>query len=229
MSRDGDSDMTFDERMSAAVDNELSARECRELLDELESDAEKRDAWVRHHRIAASLRGESLAPTIESSWEQLYAKAQSDEPKRSQPVSLISFESLRNLSWFNWVGGAALAASVLLGVSLFVVVLQPGFEDKGQYALEPEYPIPTIADITPRDATSSQRPVPQFVSTPQNQRPQFSNTKAIKEDDFQLASGLEESTDEDEVVEASQRRVPVQAPRSNPNRQDLVRWASDRK
>lgn len=217
----------LNELMSAVIDDEASPAECKRVFDALENDPELCQQWERLNAQRAKLSGLTLAPQTEQSWRQIYLSAQTAKPKRAGTI--IRFNSLRNVSLTQWVGSTALAASVLLVASLFVVTVQPGFGDKGQYALEADYATPTIADFTPRDATSSARRVQQVSTAPANPRPQFAVADKAADPDIQMASGIDENEEERLIEEAVHRRVPVHSPRPNNVRPKLVRWASDRR
>ena len=187
----GETGMTVDERVSAAIDNELSADDCRNLIEELGSQPEMQHAWERFHTIDAMLRGEDVDTRNRLPWDRIHANFASAQPAIS--------------------GGAALAASVVLGVSLFVALQQPGGSMQGQYAVENEPTIPTATDSNPPDALATKQVEAQNQILTDDQRP-----------DVQLASDSEMR--QTPIIQPS-NRSPIQ--QNKPNR-ELVRFVSDK-
>ena len=207
----GETGMTVDERVSAAIDNELSADDCRNLIEELGSQPEIQHAWERFHTIDAMLRGEDVDTRNRLPWDRIHANFASAQPAISGGVAkIIDFASLRQQFAAKWVGGAALAASVVLGVSLFVALQQPGISMQGQYATENEPLTQTLSDSTPPDALITKQIEEEEQVLTETQNP-----------DFQLASDTEPR--QSPVIRPSNRSP---APQNRPNR-ELVRFVSE--
>ena len=208
----GETGMTVDERVSAAIDNELSADDCRNLIEELGSQPEMQHAWERFHTIDAMLRGEDVDTRNRLPWDRIHANFASAQPAISGGVAkIIDFASLKQQFVAKWVGGAALAASVVLGVSLFVALQQPGSSMQGQYAVENEPTVPTATDSNPPDALATKQVKAQDQILTDDQRP-----------DVQLASDSEMR--HTPIIQPS-NRSPIQ--QNKPNR-ELVRFVSDK-
>ena len=227
MNKESNQDMTFDERMSASLDNQASGSEIREVLDSVEENQEMEAAWERHNTINALLRGEQLSTRRAPRFEHIRADLPALENEVKSDLKSRFADFLRSTSTIGWTGGVAMAMSVLLVVSLFVVVVDNGvFESQNQLASEPQIRLPNMADITPADALGSS-PSSNFEQVAAKGSegdvavPASADTETLLASDDETILPTEDS--------ATARRVPVTQPQTKSSRNDLVRFASDRK
>ena len=210
--RSSNSDMNVNERLSAAIDNELSADECNELLDEFGVAPELRQAWERHHVVNALLRGEHVGSSNSTSWDAIRANLGRSRQRSSGISTIIDFLSLREQHLVKWVGGAALAASVVLGVSLFVATQQPGNAMQAQFAVESAHPIPPMSQMYTPEPIFTNEPDPQDDTLPVHQNP-----------DVFLASDKDS-----DLASPTNQRQNRGVPPTNPPQREFVRLVSDK-
>ena len=95
---------SFDERISALVDDELSSFESRRLVDELVADSALKRRWGRYHLIGDVLR------------DEVYLKADDDFAagvmERIKDEAVPSLPLINTNAWLKPVAGVAIAASV---------------------------------------------------------------------------------------------------------------------
>ncbi len=115
----------LDQDLSAAIDNELSADDFPELIEHLGQEPEMQRKWERHHTINALLRGEQVGTKNRLPWERIHASFEVKKPQRAAAGIVIDFASFRERHLPKVVGGMAMAASVVLAVSLFVTMQSP--------------------------------------------------------------------------------------------------------
>lgn len=120
-----ESDELLNQDLSAAIDNELSLEDCDEFLEHLAEKPEMQKAWERHHTINALLRGEQIATKNHLPWENIHASFETNLARPSRGGVIVDFASFKERHLPKVVGGMALAASVVLGVSLFVTMQSP--------------------------------------------------------------------------------------------------------
>lgn len=120
-----ESDELLNQDLSAAIDNELNADDAYEFIEHLGQEPEMQRAWERHHTINALLRGEQVAVKRHLPWEHIHASFEAKKKRRPRAAAIISLDSLRERYVVKLVGGMALAASVVLGVSLFIAIQDP--------------------------------------------------------------------------------------------------------
>ena len=120
-----ESDEFLNQDLSAAIDNELNADDTNEFIEHLAQEPEMQRAWERHHTINALLRGEQVATKNHVPWEHIHASFENKRNQRTSAAAIISLDSLRERYLVKVVGGMALAASVVLGVSLFIAIQDP--------------------------------------------------------------------------------------------------------
>ena len=204
----------MDERLSAAIDNELTAQECGEVIDELADSPKLQNLWERQHNVNALLRGEQLASTNAVAWDQIHAELTAQQPARKSLAAIIDFSTFRHRYLVKTIGGAALAASVLLGASMFVVMQQTGSSVQ----------MPPLANET----TGHDHPIPPLVAPmPVQSLPPVEQNAPVL------------STPQPEVFlvsdqESRQTQKPTQPPRNRgaipatQSNRDLVRLVSDK-
>ena len=115
----------LDQHLSAAIDNELNADECNEFLEQLAEKPDMQKAWERHHTINALLRGEQITAENDLPWERIHASFSVESAQTMKAGVIIDFAQFRERYLPKVVGGMALAASVVLGVSLFIAMQSP--------------------------------------------------------------------------------------------------------
>ena len=120
-----ESDEFLNQDLSAAIDNELNANDCNELIERLGQRPELQRAWERHHTINAILRGEHIAAKNHVPWEHIQQRFDAKRAPRSTAGVIVDFDSFKERYLVKVIGGMALAASVVLGVSLFIAVQNP--------------------------------------------------------------------------------------------------------
>lgn len=120
-----ESDEFLNQDLSAAIDNELNADDTNELIEHLGRKPELQRAWERHHTINALLRGEDIAARNHLPWEHIHANFEAKKAQTTKAGVVIDFAGFRERYLVKVVGGMALAASVVLGVSLFIAVQSP--------------------------------------------------------------------------------------------------------
>ena len=212
----------FDERLSAAIDNEATPAEFDTLFEEILSDPEKQEAWEQHHLVNAVL-SQSIAPEPRLrdavDWDRALSDLIEKEQAKSHGIDwrAIWLQVQDSFSWI-WVGGAAFAMSVLLAASLFLTV-QPDLTGgmSGQLADEStsstpsnsQSDLPLLADTAEGSLTEEMR-VESTDRNSQQPEPVLVGTKA------QPASS--------QGVDNRSRSMP---PQVKPPNRDLVRLVSD--
>ena len=114
-----------DQDLSAASDNELSADDFPELIEHLSQEPELQRTWERHHTINALLRGEQIGAKNQLPWERIHASFDVKKPQRANAGIVIDFAHFKERHLPKVIGGMAMAASVVLAVSLFVTMQNP--------------------------------------------------------------------------------------------------------
>ena len=115
----------IDQDLSAAIDNELNADDFHELIEHIGQEPEMQRKWERHHTINALLRGEQIGAKNQLPWERIHASFDTRRPQRSAAGVVIDFATFRERYLPKVVGGMAMAASVVLAVSLFITMQSP--------------------------------------------------------------------------------------------------------
>ncbi len=203
--------MQMDERLSAAIDNELTAEDCHELVDELAQQPALQRAWERQHAVNALLRGEQIGTSNAVSWDRLQDafQSRSSSPRiKGKKARIVDFKYFCTQHAAKWAGGTALAASVLLGVSLLSTLYRPSFGTQVPFASE---------------ATPSSPPMSQFATANQIPRSHVQTTDLT----------TNSQTNEYLAAEQKKREIPSNQPNSRtlPSNQpphDLVRLVSDK-
>ena len=210
-----ESEDLLDQNLSAAIDNELNADECHELLEHLAEKPDMQKAWERHHTINAMLRGEEIAAKNNLPWERIHATFDVKSTQSMRAGIVIDFANFRERYLPKVVGGMALAASVVLGVSLFIAMQSP------------------VQNLQVPLATES--------AQPGDPATQFAATNPDEPDQSTIRESRLPETNQSDVYLVSDREVrqsPI--PSSEPQRQsrayptdqptpnnDLVRFVSD--
>lgn len=209
----------LDERLSAAIDNELSTEECNEVLDELTDTPELQRVWERHHAVNALLRGEEAGISNTVEWDRLHTDIAEQRPERRSFAEIIDFSTLRERYLVKTIGGTALAASVLLGVSMVFVMQQSGPSMQAQpLASESTYPANyTIPPIPTPDPIQSRPPIDQDFPTQERPQPEVF-----------LASDEEVRDERAARLQRDSQRSRGMPPTTNQPNRDLVHLASDK-
>ncbi|MCY4096519.1 MAG: sigma-E factor negative regulatory protein [Gammaproteobacteria bacterium] len=130
----------LDQDLSAAIDNELSADDFPELIEHLGQEPEMQRKWERHHTINALLRGEQIGVKNQLPWERIHANFDVTKPQHTTTGIVIDFASFRERHLPKVVGGMAMAASVVLAVSLFITMQSPVQNIQAPLAAESSQP-----------------------------------------------------------------------------------------
>ena len=210
-----ESDEFLNQDLSAAIDNELNADDTNELIEHLGQEPDLQRAWERHHTINALLRGEQIATKNRLPWERIHASFEGNKSQSGKAGVIVDFGSFRERYLVKVVGGMALAASVVLGVSLFIAVQSP------VQNLE----VPLAADdgqssesngtfMVSKDDQSSRRILPE------------SRLPAANQSDVYLASDreLRQSPIPSSELQRQSRAFPADQPKPN---NDLIHLVSD--
>ena len=206
----------IDQHVSAAIDNELPEDECDDLVDHLAQSPALQKAWERHHAINALLRGEHIAAMNHQSWDRIHATfAEKELPTRKSAV-VLDFASIRDRYLVKVVGGMALAASVVLAVSLFITMQGP--------ASNMSVPLASEGSAPGSSTTPLATPVRQ--SDPQTPRETLQQTPADQSDAY-FVSNREYPQSPVPTTTPNPRNGQYPANQTNPNR-DLVRLVSDK-
>lgn len=210
-----ESEDLLDQNLSAAIDNELNADECHELLEHLAEKPGMQKAWERHHTINALLRGEEIAAKNDLPWERIHASFDAKKVQSMNAGVVIDFANFRERYLPKVVGGMALAASVVMGVSLFIAM---------------QSPVQNLHVPLATESSQPSEPATQFAAT----NPDEPDQSTVRE------SRLPEANQSDVflVSDRETRQSPI--PSSEPQRQsrayptdqptpnnDLVRFVSD--
>lgn len=206
----------MDERLSAALDNELPAEECQEIVDELFSTPEMQRIWERQHTISALLRKEPVNKLTSVNWHGHYASYADQASNDRPPAKLFKFDVLKEQFTVKIIGGMALAASLVLAVSMVVVIndpmtpsMQTNLVDTTQPTQLPTQLVDTKPTITPSNNVNNVPNLRQNSSTP----------------DVYFVS--DQANGQRVNPEARTDRNPVPRPTESPNR-DLVRLVTDK-
>lgn len=209
------SDEVLNQHLSAAIDNELNEDDCYELLERLAEKPDMQKAWERHHTINALLRGEQIAKKNHLPWESIHASFDSNVAQASKAGVIVDFASFKERYLPKVVGGMALAASVVLGVSLFVTMQSPLQNLQIPLAVE---------DTQPNDSTT------QFATTNRDEGSlstlRESRLPAANQSDVYLVSDeeLRQSPLPSSEPQRQSRAYPTDQPTSS---NDLVRFVSE--
>ena len=206
----------MEERLSAAIDNELTSSDCQELVDELFKTPEMQRAWERQHTVNALLRGEEIEAVKSINWQQLHGQYASMELPRKAKAQIFDIKVLRDQFSIKVMGGMALAASLVLAVSMVLVINQ-----------SPATSIqPGIADTMPSSQLSPQLVRSNSAASPTNNVTNLPNTRTNNpQPEFLLASDQElaPAVENESRSERSRAALPAE-----PAKRDLVRLVSDK-
>jgi len=156
------------EALSGLVDGELDARQARELIAALCSDAPLRARWTAYHAVSDALRSSEVAATHSASFCERVWSAIEQEPAILAPRNLQRRSPLRRFL----APGLAVAASV--AVIGFVAVPLMRAEDPATTpaALIAQPAAPTTTAAAPQAATpSAEADARRTVATAQRARP----------------------------------------------------------
>ena len=211
-----DSDEFLDQHLSAAIDNELNADDCDELLEHLAEKPDMQQAWERHHTINALLRGEQIAAKNHLPWENIHARFSAENASSTRAGVVIDLALFKERYLAKVVGGMALAASVVLGVSLFVAMQNP----------VQNLQVPLAAEDSGASESTSQlaasEPAP---SNPSTAQPSRLPTTTDQPDVYLASDGeVRQSPLPSSEPERQSRAYPTDQPAPS---NDLVRFASD--
>ena len=210
-----ESDEFLNQDLSAAIDNELNADDTEELIEHLGRKPEMQRAWERHHTINALLRGEHIAAKNHLPWEHIHASFESRKAQRAKAGVIVDFGSFRERYLVKVVGGMALAASVVLGVSLFIAVQSPVQNLQVPLAAEDSRPNePTRAFMVSKDDQS-----PQTVF-PESRLPSSTQSDIYLASDSELRQSPIPSSDS----QRQSRVFPTDQPKPS---NDLIHFVSD--
>ena len=210
-----ESEDLLDQNLSAAIDNELNADECHELLEHLSERPEMQKAWERHHTINALLRGEEIAAKNDLPWERIHANFDVKNAQSMRAGVIIDFANFRERYLPKVVGGMALAASVVMGVSLFIAMQSP--------VQNLQVPLAT-------ESSQPGEPATQFAATNLDEPDQSTVTESrlldTNQSDVYLVSDREvrQSPIPSSEPQRQSRAYPTDQPTPN---NDLVRFVSD--
>ena len=210
-----ESDEFLNQDLSAAIDNELNADDTSELIEHLGRKPEMQRAWERHHTINAILRGEHVASENRLPWEQIHASFETTKAQRTRTAVVVDFGSLRERYLAKVVGGMALAATVVLGVSLFIAMQSPVQNLHVPLATEDSQPSePTRTFMVSNDDQSHQTVLPE------------SRLPTTDQSDIYLVSDrvLRQSPIPSSDLQRQSRAFPTEQPKPN---NDLIHFVSD--
>ena len=186
--QDNNNDHPFDLKLSAAIDAEANEEELQEVVDGVIADPEKKKDWERLHLINAVVRSGS-APKLflrdGIDWDDPLKDARDRDQGNKNTVNIGTLlDTVRNRFSWAWAGGAALAMSVLLAVSMFVTIqpeLTGGSDDQIAEQTQDHSNLPSIEENAvqladsdeqvlrdeeePLPPVSSQQPEPVLVKT----------------------------------------------------------------
>lgn len=213
--RDDESRTFIDQSLSAAIDNELSADECQELIEHLAQKPEMQRAWERHHAINSLLRGEQVGARNDLPWERIHTKFATNTTGSTKSSAVIDFASLRERYLVKMVGGMALAASVVLGVSLFVAMQGPVQSMQIPLAAESSQPKQSNTTLVASDQDPLNR------SAQQQSRLPLANQSDV----YLVSDGeLRQSPIPSSAPERQSRAYPTDQPKPS---NEFVRFVSD--
>ncbi|MCP3661506.1 MAG: sigma-E factor negative regulatory protein [Gammaproteobacteria bacterium] len=112
------------EKISALVDSELVDDGTGNLLEEVKSDAELRQAWGRYHLIGDVMRGEAVNSAVAQIADHVSEQLKDEPAMIAAPKSPLSSIPLSS-RWIKPAAGAAIAASV----AVLAVVALPQLSD----------------------------------------------------------------------------------------------------
>lgn len=210
-----ESDEFLNQDLSAAIDNELNVEDTNELIEHLGQKPEMQRAWERHHTINALLRGEQINAKNHLPWEHIQASFEAKRARRSSTSVVVDFGSIKERYLVKVVGGMALAASVVLGVSLFIAVQNPVQNLQVPLAVEDSQPSePTGTFVVSKDDQSHQTILPE------------SRLPTANQSDIYLASDreLRQSPIPSRDSQRQSRAFPTEQPKPN---NDLIHLVSD--
>lgn len=160
----------LDQELSAAIDNELSADDFPELIEHLGQKPEMQRTWERHHTINALLRGEQVGAKNHLPWESIHANFNVLKPQRTNVGIVIDFANFRERYLPKVIGGMAMAASVVLAVSLFITMQNPVQNIQAPLAVESSQPSEQTKMLaTTENDPSSPTTAPELRLPPTNQ------------------------------------------------------------
>ena len=133
---DRNSNLSLSEELSAVIDGEGTTDEFQAEFKQLQANPEKRAAWERQHVLNAFLRGEKLPTSKNVDWEKLHSEYAAKRASVPGKPKIVSIEYLRDRFSLTWIAGAALAASVFLVGSLYIVSTPAVLTPQGQVADE---------------------------------------------------------------------------------------------
>ena len=213
--RDDESRTFIDQSLSAAIDNELTADECQELIERLAEQPEMQRAWERHHAINSLLRGERVGARNDLPWERIHTKFATKTTGSTKSSLVIDFASLRERYLVKVVGGMALAASIVLGVSLFVAMQGPVQSMQIPLAAETSQPKQSNATLVASDQDPLNRSTQQQSNLPLSNQP----------DVYLVSDGeLRQSPLPSPDTERQSRAYPTDQPKPS---NEFVRFVSD--
>jgi len=154
------------ESLSALVDGEADELEVRRLLNQVEDDDELRESWKRYQRIGSLMRDE---PTASVDLSKGIMQAIEGEPMDEVPAHRdeLVVDLNEKKSGFNWLGSAAVAASVTIAV-LLGVRLNNGLQQQ-ELVAEVEKPVEAVQqvaatnEVDPVQLEEAQRKLQQYV------------------------------------------------------------------
>ena len=133
------------ESLSALMDGEASAFEVRRVLDELQRDAQLREAWVRWQRVSATLQGGAELAGSDLA-DRVWAGLKNDPAPTTEQASRDRPPNWRRLT--AWT--AASAAAVAVVVATQFTTIGGGGEAAPQVATVPEMAARPVAAEPPR-------------------------------------------------------------------------------
>lgn len=210
-----ESDEFLNQDLSAAIDNELNAEDTNELIEHLGQKPDLQRAWERHHTINALLRGEQVATKNHLPWERIHASFEVNKSQRGKAGVIVDFRSFKERYLVNVVGGMALAASVVLGVSLFIAVQSPVQNLQVPLAADDSQSSESIGTfMVSKDDQSNHTVLPE------------SRPPAANQSDIYLASDreLRQSPIPSSELQRQSRAFPADQPKPN---NDLIHLVSD--
>lgn len=206
----------MEERLSAAIDNELTSSDCQELVDELFNTPQMQRVWERQHTVNALLRGEEIEAVKSINWQKLHASYASMELPHKSRAKIFSIDMLKDQFTIKVMGGMALAASLVLAVSMVLVINK-----------SPATGIqPSLADTVPASDLPTQLVRSNSASSPTNNVTNLPNP-SINNPNPEVFLAAERAVTPavqgDSRIERNRTAVPAE----NPQR-DLVRLVSDK-
>jgi negative regulator of sigma E activity len=143
----------MNEKLSAFVDGEASARETAAVLRQLGRDAAYRRALSRQAWLHETLRGEQL-PLDDGFADRLAARIDAEDGASDRVIEMQPRAARFRRHWLGPMTGFATAASIVTAVVLLTNVGQDAPETQGQLAQQ-QTPPPAAVSV----ASATQRPV----------------------------------------------------------------------